>query len=161
VKDLKAIQRATEWNREHPVRRREIINKYNHKHMDQIIAWNRDHPKERNITIQKGQRKMRQKVIDLLGRHCSLCGKLCSDEPRTLDSLEFHKRDYKPHPPSIWWYILKNPDEFLPLCKSCHIIVTYLKKEFEINFEELQNWLASRMNLMPEQEMLNRIGLKE
>ena len=69
------IKRATKWNKDHPKRRREIIDNYSHKHMDKIVAWSRNHPKERNITIQKNQKKMRQKVIDLLGYHCAQIGR--------------------------------------------------------------------------------------
>lgn len=143
-----AIDRATKWNKEHPERRREIANNYSHKNMSKIVAWNRNHPKERNITIQKGQRKMRQKVIDLLGYHCALCGRDCRGYAgRSSYGLQFHEKNHKKHPSCDWWYILKHMADFIPLCHRCHIIVTQMKTVFNVNFEELKRWLDSRVML--------------
>jgi len=144
VSTPKDAVRAAKWNRDNPGRRKEIVDRYSHKNMDKIVAWNRNNPKERNVTIKEGQRKMRQKVIGVLGNRCNLCGRICIDEPRKANSLEFHKRDYKPHPPSYWWYILKHPDEFLPLCKKCHGVIHYLKRVFGISYEEIKFWVDSR-----------------
>ena len=139
------IARTIKWNKDHPKRRREIANNYSRKHMDRIIAWNRNHPKERNITIQKGQKKMRQKVINLLGCRCALCGRECQEgDARGPFGLQFHEKNHKRHPSCDWWYILKHITDFIPLCHRCHIIVTQMHVVFGVTFDELKAWLDSR-----------------
>lgn len=134
-----------QWAKANPKRRREIANNYSRRNMDKIIAWNRNHPGKRNITIQKGQKKMRQKIIDLLGYRCALCGKDCRGyEGRSANGLQFHEKNHKPHPSCDWWYILKHLNDFIPLCHRCHMIVSQMKAVFGITFDELKIWVDSR-----------------
>jgi len=141
------VKRAAKWNKDHPERRREIINRSNRKRMDKIVQWGREHPEARNQTVRKNQRKVREKVMKVVGHACRLCGKDGREhDGRSVNGVQFHERHYKPHPQSAsaLWYILKHPEDFIPLCIKCHTVVEYLHDVFGVSIEEIEIWLKER-----------------
>lgn len=136
-----------------PKCRRELNNKNVHrgyyKDLDKMRTYKREQERKRRLNpdIVKNERKhrleLRQKVIDLLGKSCILCG--------SEYKIDYHEIHGKKH--SRWnKYFIEHKEDFIPLCRICHRSLHKLAQSKNSN---LVNQLLNFLSMEKTSESLN------
>jgi len=99
------------------------MKKYMKWYMPDYVKKNR---KRFNEMIRNNLRKKRREAEKLLGSKCMICG--------STKQLEFHHKFYSKDRKSntnISRVVLKNPDQFMLLCRICHVLIGISKLNHE------------------------------
>lgn len=99
--------------------------------------WKKENAEKCNIYSKKYKSLVKEQVKKLVGDSCSLCGNKI---------VLFHEKYYRPHPPNptSLFYVRKHSDDFIPLCRKCHVLIHYLYSLFGIRFEEFVEWIEQK-----------------
>lgn len=106
-----------------PGHRKQYMKKYMKWYMPDYIKRNR---KQFNEMIRNNLRKKRKEAEKLFGDKCMICG--------STKQLEFHHKSYpngKKPISHISYHVLKNPDQFMLLCRICHVLIGISKLNHE------------------------------
>jgi len=119
VEALKRYHR--EYYQKHKEQRKEYDEEYYQEYKEERKKWHREHHKEQ-----------RRQVFLLLGGECLLCG---LDKEK---KLVIHKKDGESHEKAAACLLaLKNSDDFVLLCYSCHKGIHWLMKYLKMSWEQL------------------------
>lgn len=105
-------------------RKRKHNRGYYQKHKEKMDEYTRQYRQEHREEERKWSRQYRQKwrkkVLDTVGNTCFFCGREEGED--RWKRLDIHRKDGKSHKQNVSNYkrILKNPEEWSPLCHKCH-----------------------------------------
>ena len=89
---------------------------------DKMIAcstkWRKDNREHSNDLHRISRKKEAEKIVELLGKICSICG-------NSKRRIQYHEIHGKPHT-KYRGYIIKHYKDFTPLCCRCHNVLHYL-----------------------------------
>lgn len=135
------IKRSVEWRKQNRDRRniwkKDYYQKNKEKHYEGIKKSRQKYIESARERVRKYRAKMKAEAGTLVGKKCLLCG--------GNKRLIFHEINYKPHKmaASTIFLVKKNPENFTRLCQGCHTMVHVLHNSFNIQLDELQNWLQN------------------
>jgi hypothetical protein len=88
--------------------------------------------KKRNEQYMRRWRKDRREAIAMFGDACFFCG---STERR----MEFHRKDGVSHSNSnTAKLVLKAPDEWMYICRRCHLAVHWMMTELKLTWHDIE-----------------------
>ena len=97
---------------------------YYEKNKEEILAqrkrYRNTHCKKIRDQNRKKRERYRQKMIELIGDRCIICG--------STEKLCFHEKYFRPHEHESVVYIIKHYKDFLPVCSRHHWLIHRLKE---------------------------------
>lgn len=139
AKDLCRKHYTQKRFKEHP-ELRDYYKEYNRK-------WRIKHPDYNKLKMRKLSKtpkykknklsyhfRKRNQALDLFGNKCEVC--------KDIENLQFHHRIYvESHQQNVHLEVLRHPDRFVLLCRTCHLLVGIAKnhpRKYELVYQHIQ-----------------------
>lgn len=114
--------------------------RYYQRNRDKMLEAHKRYHKRNKERLNEKQRiyhaKCRKKIFEIFGTKCILCGV----DKKEGAKIEFHEKHGNEHR-YYYNYILKHPEDFVPLCTTCHRMVTKIMK-FNVTWETILDFLS-------------------
>lgn len=121
--------------------KKEYDKRYYQKHKEELDEYHRQYNqrhKRRIVELSKQYRlKWRRKALNIVGDTCFFCGREEGED--RWKRLDIHRKDGKSHKQNVNNYknILKNPEDWTPLCHRCHKGVHFCMDVLKKTWEEI------------------------
>jgi hypothetical protein len=124
-----------EWALLHKDKIRKSAMCYYKKHTGKVAIRGHKYYMKNRIRIMEYDRKRRITMHSLFLSECFLCN---TTEASNRRSLDLHEKYGRKHSTNVT-YILKHKEDFVPLCRKCHSMVTRLMFIFGLKWEQINN----------------------